>query len=786
MRELVTGVALAAVTFGLVFPQVAKAQSNEDQENPSLQAQGENGGSDKYDSYLNEIIVTATKREQSLNDVPMSISASTGEQLQQLGINSVEGLTKAVPGFNAVDSSYGSPVYYLRGIGYFDTTLLAKATVGVYVDEVPLPFSVMTQGASFDLARVEVLKGPQGTLFGSNATGGAINYVVAKPTDELQAGVNGSFGRFAAADLTAYVSGPISDALRARLAIRHEMRGDWQQSLTSDKTLGQRNFTQGRFQLEFEPTETFVANLMVSGFIDKSDTQAPQFQSPFQQTVSRPLDPRLITYPIADDNARQADWGDSYKPVKDNKMLQTSLRMDLEASDSLTLTSLSAYSYYNQKQGFDADGTNLQLSDLYLVGKIDSYFQELRGSLELENGSVITVGVNYEKSKGPETTNQRLADQTSAKVFVGLGFGVADYVPQVSYLDYESKAAFGNIDYNVSDQITLHAGARYTETTSDFEACNLDGSASYAYARGIAFIFSLAPPPQGECVTLVRQADGTVGFGKFQNKLEEDNIAWRFGIDFEPSSNHLVYANVSRGFKAGSFSNLPASDATQLRPVTQERLTAYEIGFKSSLADQKIQINGAGFYYDYSDKQLKGRTNVPVFNFLEALVNVPKSRVYGAELQGTVYPISGLRLNAAATYLDTKITSDFTNFSVFGEQINFKGREFSNTPNWQINADANYEFILNEDVDAYIGSSMTYRSSTYGDFKPDARIAIKSYTLVDLRAGIRSAEDNWHFGVYGRNITDTYYWTSAVRRGDTVVRFAGMPATYGIEFGFEF
>ena len=129
-----------------------------------------------------DIVVTAQKRSESVNSVPMSITALSGSDLRAHGVTDVAGLVKVTPGFNAIDSGFGTPVYYLRGVGFFDSSLAAKPTVTVYQDEVPVPYSVMTAGASFDLERVEILKGPQGTLFGSNATGGAINYVVAKPT----------------------------------------------------------------------------------------------------------------------------------------------------------------------------------------------------------------------------------------------------------------------------------------------------------------------------------------------------------------------------------------------------------------------------------------------------------------------------------------------------------------------------------------------------------------------------------------------------------------------------
>ena len=197
--------------------------------------------------------------------------------------------------------------------------------------------------------------------------------------------------------------------------------------------------------------------------------------------------------------------------------------------------------------------------------------------------------------------------------------------------------------------------------------------------KGLGLIFRLTPPPLDTCSTLVR-VNGVTKFGAFSGKLPEHNVSWRGGLDYKINATNLLYANVSRGFKSGSFSNLPGNDESQYYPVKQEQLTAYEVGFKSSFANRTVQLNGALFHYDYVNKQLKGRTNVPVFNFLEALVNIPKSWIRGGEVQVTWLPVSGLRLSGGASYIDTRITKDFSNFTAFGQVINFKGYGFSNTP----------------------------------------------------------------------------------------------------------
>lgn len=259
------------------------------------------------------IIVTANKREQSINDVGLSITAESGERLTLKGIDSPTDLGKIVPGLTVQPSPFNTPVYTLRGIGFYETTLSAAPTVAVYTDEIALPFSATTRGVAFDVQRVEVLKGPQGTLFGQNTTGGAINYVVNKPTDHFDAGLDLSYGRFNTIDALGFISGPIATGINARLAARTIQSDDWQYSYTRKDSLGAQNKIQGRFQLEIEPSDNLRIMLNVNGWKDRSDTQAAQFITDScgantASTCSSPDAALFRAYQPAPRNPRAADW----------------------------------------------------------------------------------------------------------------------------------------------------------------------------------------------------------------------------------------------------------------------------------------------------------------------------------------------------------------------------------------------------------------------------------------------------------------------------------------------
>lgn len=397
----------------------------------------------------------------------------------------------------------------------------------------------------------------------------------------------------------------------------------------------------------------------------------------------------------------------------------------------------------------------------------------------------------------PTTSRHRL-------IIVDAGLGIPFFVySQYARQKFVNKAVFANLDYDIGDSITLHGGVRYTKTNIDFAGCTADRG--FALGQGIQNLLNfirggagLGPISiaDGACVTI----DGsTLTVGEVQRSLDEDNVSWRAGIDYKPSRDVLLYASVSKGYKSGSFPLLSASDANQFNPVTQESVTAYELGAKLTLLENTAQINSALFYYDYSDKQLKGRViaNPDVFGPLEALVNVPKSRVQGAEVQLDLAPTDGLRVSIGATYLDTKIKGSFINYDSYGSQLDFGGSAFPYTPKFQIVTDAQYDWALSDDVEAFIGANLNFQSDTkavLGNARATPSVAltaqggltIEDYTLIDLRAGLSFADKRYKISAFVRNLGNTYYWSNATRITDTTVRFAGRPRTFGATLSARF
>ena len=298
------------------------------------------------------ITVTAQKQEQSTNSVGMSITAATGDTLRERGIDSVDDLTKLVPGFTVQQGGFNSTSFTLRGVGFFNSDLATPPAVTVYVDEAPLSYPAMTKLAAFDLERVEVLKGPQGTLFGENATGGTINYIAAKPTDTLQAGADANYGTFNRAQISGYVSGSLDDDLTGRLALQIRRGDPWQESVTRPgDRLGRILEIQSRGTLEWHPDEPFTSRLTLTITHDGSDSQASQFIAPFTAFPALAV-PGLSTFPVVT-KPRAADWTpvrpDTNAPfpyASNTTLYQASWRNDYALSENLSVTSLSSYAYF--------------------------------------------------------------------------------------------------------------------------------------------------------------------------------------------------------------------------------------------------------------------------------------------------------------------------------------------------------------------------------------------------------------------------------------------------------
>lgn len=759
-------------------------------------------------SRIDEVIVTAQKREQSLHEVGLTITAASGDMLRDRKIESINDLPMLVPGLTVQRAGFNSTSYTLRGIGFFNSDLATPPAVTVYMDEAPLPYPAMTQLSAFDLERVEVLKGPQGTLFGQNATGGAVNYIAAKPTEEFEAAVTLSYGRFNHQSLDGYLSGPINDRLRARLAVKTTHADEWQKSTTRpDDELGSTEEYQTRLTLDYDVTDNFRTMLTASLEIDKSDTMAAQYIGYISQ-VPGLESPLLDTFPIVK-KPRAADWTpisvwqergeawtvDKYSPPtsgyeKDNKHLNLIWRNEINLTDELLFTSITNYGEFETDYIQDFDGTpNLNFNIENYGSSIYSFTQEFRISGDTERMNWL-IGVNYHHDKSNDTPIQTYIDNSSANAFSPLFGVIAEGGLNYGKHEVDSYGIFGNLDYQITDALSAQLGIRYNTEKRTYNGCGQDiGGGGLAQVLTIAQSFGNdgSPPVQigiNDCYVL-DPANNFIPVDNISEELDEDNIPWKAGLTWQMSPETLLYGYVSKGYKAGTVPLVGASTTAQYTPVKQESVLAYEVGIKQALFNRKAQMNFAAFYYDYKDKQLRGRILDNIFGPLEALVSIPDSRVMGVEGQLQMQPIRGLNVDLSFTYVDTEIKK-FVGFDGIGQQGDYAGTEFPYSPKWHITSDVFYEFPITDHYVGFIGASLNHQSSTNGGIGEPDILKIDAYTLLDVRAGFETTDGRYRIMAWGKNITDEYYWGNTSMTYDTIVRFVGRPATYGLDFTMRF
>jgi iron complex outermembrane recepter protein len=752
-----------------------------------------------------EVIVTAQKERQSIYNVGMAINALSGAQLDEMGVKTVGDLTKVEPSFILSQNAWGSPVYTIRGVGYNDYSIAASPAVSVYQDEIPYAYSSLVKGAPLDAERVEILKGPQGTLYGQNATGGAINYITAKPTDSLQAAVEGTYGRFGAANVNGFVSGPVSDTIKMRLAVNVDEGGAWQKSFTRDDTLGDKDNKQARLLTDWSPSDNLQVLVNLNGWTDNSQTEAAQLIGiTLQKPALAKHIPSVVNAPLAPDNPQAADWLAGTSPSDDESFYQGAVRAEYTIADNLALTYLGSYQHYRQNDLNDVYGINANYS-LNQSGTVESNSQELRlnGKL-IDNKLTWILGGNFARTITDEDQYEDILDSTGAYALTSLPLALHEpaidpfaAVRDISTDASVGKAVFGNLQYAVTESLSVHAGGRFTQTDINHSGCTQDVDGNLA--AGITVLETIikkghgvVPILQGQCVTL----GPTLTPVMVNNDLDQNNVSWRAGVDWKPADKTLLYASASKGYKAGSFPTLPASSYLQLRPVTQESVVSYEVGAKSLLPNHTVELSGALFRYNYDNKQFEARQPDPegIFGFLQTLLNVPRSEETGAELTAKVRPVSGLTLSSSVTYLDSKVSGDFINYNVFSSTpVNFKGEPFPFTPKWALGLGARYDWEITSKYNAYVGADARYQTETQATFGTQSAIQegfpsffINGYGLLNLRAGINSYDGHWRFEVFGNNVTNTYYWTTVNRSNDVTVRLAGMPATYGITVGYHF
>lgn len=790
----------------------------------SAWAQEASEDSAKEDDAFGEIVVTAQKRDQNLNDVGITITAFTGDALNQLGIQDTTDIAAIVPGLTFTDVGFGPPIYNLRGVGFKDTSFNSTSTVGIYVDEAAIAYPIQSLGATLDLERVEVLKGPQGTLYGRNNTGGAINYIAAKPTEELEGRIEASVASFERFDIEGAVSGSIADGLRARLAFATTQSNEGpQRDIVTGETLGEIDKLALRFSVVADISQTTELLVQFSYWNDKSDSVAAQvvassFQSPGNTPITSILQRSINIYSQTRNSNTLAGFTSGVDLRNNSSNTSVTARLRQEITDSIDFTAITAFSRYRDDNGrrdlagfsvpfaeaarFVSGYTTIQesprLANLYIENDatIHTFSQEARlsGNTDRLNwvggfyfaNDTVNSRVNQNVPLTSNTNNfgplTNPADPASRR------FNIASAL-QDGVSRTRTYGVFGQVEYEITDSLKATFGLRYSNDRNDYVYCARDSDGLFG-----PLVFGV---PAGECFTLL--ANGTRG--QFIGRLSESSVSGRLALDYKVNDDILIYGSLSRGFKAGSFPNILATVAGQVEPAVQEELRSIELGFKATLLDGAVQLNGSGYYYDYKDKQALGVVNDPNFGVLRRLVNIPNSTINGAEVELQVKPLDGLFVSFGGAYVDSSVTGDFIGPNANAVLINYRGSRFQDTAKFQFTGLFNYDFPISGGLDGFVGGDVSYSSRINYDFEPgpviagvaanapttlDPNFIGNSYAVFGARIGIADDDDKWRLSIWSRNLGNETYPVGIRRVLDSVTRYVGYTRTFGATIEYNF
>lgn len=703
---------------------------------------------------VDEIIVTAQRREQASQDVGVSLSVIGGEQLDEKGISVVNDLENAVPNME-VDSQFGGgqPQFRIRGIGAREYSSNNASTVGIYVDEVAHPYTVTTQGALFDIARMEVLRGPQGTLYGRNTTGGAVNIITNAPTADFQAGFNAEYGTFDRFKVEGYVSGQIAPNLLGRLAAVTEQGGAWQYHRDTGEKLGDLDKSAIRGRLTWDASETVTVDLAATYSIDKSDGRGFRLLGPYtvaDGSVTYPKDTawRITGWGISPQLAAKAGVSTNAKPFRDNDGfdINARIRADLGWAD---LTSITAYQTFSRSEFNDWDSTRFHESNVLFYNDIDVFAQELRLSSNGDGPFNWMVGAHY-------------ADESIDGGFYTEFRGNPNLIDTAYDQSVSAFGIFTHNSYQVNERLNLIAGLRW-----ETEERTLKSGGTY-----------VAPNPPPPAVT-------------YDTDLNE--VSGRLGLEYKVTDDALFYASVARGVKSGGFTTYNATSATPFKP---EIVIAYEAGLKSDLFDRRLRLNGALFYYDYKDQQVQGLEYDRDTGRLGKITNVPKSHIMGGEIELTWVPMDGLTISQNIGYKtgeydeynaidgpatdaanpvdgpwDVIITNDRSGERLAFPKMNYGGAISYDweMAGWELRAETNYN----------------YRDELYS---LSASSIIEPFWLWNSNFSVSPAGANWRAGLWVRNMFNTYY--EETRNGfNSSSRPTTSPSqgrTYGVRLSMDF
>ncbi|MFV8783970.1 TonB-dependent receptor [Microbulbifer sp. SA54] len=704
-------------------------------------------------SVLEEVTVTAQKREQSMQDVSVAVSAFSGDAIDKMGFEEGLDITQQVPNMNffAIFGEASSPSVSLRGISLVNFSDSWESPVSIYVDDVYRGNPAGSAIQLFDLERVEVLRGPQGTLYGRNTTGGLVHYVSRKPTEEFEANVSASIGTYSESILEGSLSGPLSDGVRGRVAVKNTLNDGWQTNTVTGDKLNDTDSFGYRSQLEFDLAEN--ASLLLNAHGSSADQQSVGFaHMGYLEEAVDGADKCSVTA-IQNGACTSATFGltgaeavggkfdpehvasgadDGLTTRIDTFGTSATLNWDFE---NFSLTTITAYEELDKFLQDDGDGTAIVWFDEQYAVDAEQYTQEIRLSGNTETSNWVTGFYYYKDDRGLVTEAPTTAD--------GL------WHREIVTLDSESWALFGQLEYDLTPVLTLVSGLRYTEEERDFTQ---DAGPSF-YADAV---------------------DTT-------KDLSDSATTGRIGLDWRPAPGTLAYASYSTGFKSGGFSGSYNANDLATDPVGAETIANFELGLKTTLAEV-YRLNAAAFHYTVEDYQAQVFISVAEGSVITNAGDVSGT---GAEVELTAPITNNFEVIAGAGWLSTEFDSEQI-FFVAGDAYTLDGNELPSAPGFTYNLMARYYMSLGESGELVFQGDYAWQDDHYLQIENDPYSRQQAYGLANAKISWHSPTDAYSVEAFARNLANEEYFTyQNTLGGDWGYGVWGQPRTAGVRFNWK-